>query len=238
MSRFPFLLMNTTKIEGFTMSTTNHNCNSTNQTEWTYKVDKQSYTTQTPELSGRDILTRAGKPQAEQYILIQKGHGQPREIGLNETIDLSQPGVEQFRTIQRECKEGYASRNDFELPTDDIACLNSLGLLWETVKEANVMRVVIYGYPVPPGYNHNTVDLYLRLPDTYPDSQIDMVYVNPPLNLINNKVIKALASENFDGRPWQRWSRHRVSPLNWRPDIDGIETHLALVNDWFYKEVG
>lgn len=210
---------------------------SQNPTSWTFKVDKETFTSPTPQLQGRDILIQAGKENVDQYILILKGHGQPREIGQNECIDLSQPGVEQFRTILRECREGYAGRRDFTLPAEDEAFLNNMGLSWEAVIEKNVMRIVIYNYPIPDGYNHSVVDLYLRIADTYPDSQIDMAYLNPALVLSSNKAIKAIATEHFDGKVWQRWSRHRLSPNDWRPGIDGIETHLALVSSWFQKEV-
>ena len=36
----------------------------------------------------------------------------------------------------------------------------------------------------------------------------------------------------IDGTPWQRWSRHRTSQNPWRPGVDGIPTHLALVEHW------
>lgn len=102
--------------------------------------------------------------------------------------------------------------------------------------ENRVQRLLIYGFPVPPGYTQATVDLYLRIESGYPDAQIDMVYVYPPLTKTNGSSIAALASEQFDNRTWQRWSRHRTAAHPWRPGLDNVDTHLGLVAAWFTQE--
>lgn len=205
--------------------------------QWRFKVDKQPFELDRHEVTGREILTKAGKTPVEQFLLIQTGHGAPREIELNEPVDLSVPGIEHFRTIPRECREGLQGRRRFQLPEEDVAFLDSLGLEWETVIEGKVMRLVVYGYPIPAGYNHREVDLYLRIDATYPDTQIDMVYFHPALALTSGRGIGALATESFDGKNWQRWSRHRQSPSDWRLGVDNVESHLALVNSWLAKEL-
>jgi hypothetical protein len=101
---------------------------------------------------------------------------------------------------------------------------------------APVQRVVIYGVPVPAGYNHSQVSMYFKIEGLYPDTQIDMVYVHPPLARTDGQPINNLAEEQFDGKTWQRWSRHRTNANPWRPGIDNLETHFTLVPEWFRQE--
>ena len=203
---------------------------------WTYRVDKATLTSDHPDLTGREVLIKAKKIPPEKYLLILSGHGHPREIGLDDPVDLSVPGIEQFRTIPRECREGQACRRHFRLPVEDEVFLDGTGYTWETVLEGQIMRVIINAYPLPPGYNHTHVDLHLRIEATYPDTELDMVYVHPDLSLVCGRGIKNLSTDSFDGKVWQRWSRHRQQAAAWRQGVDCLETHLALVDSWFAKE--
>jgi hypothetical protein len=132
-------------------------------------------------------------------------------------------------------------RRHFRLPAEDEAYLDSTGLQWETVIEAAgsqaVRRLVIYGFPIPSGYNHASVDLFLRIEPLYPDTQIDMVYFLPALQKSSGGTIGALSSEPFDNKQWQRWSRHRTAQNPWRPGIDCVETHLQQVKSWLTREL-
>ena len=87
------------------------------------------------------------------------------------------------------------------------------------------------------GYNHPSVDISLRIEPPYPDVQIDMVFVSPALARQDGKPIGALAEEAFDGKVWQRWSRHRTASNPWRPGVDNVETHMVLVGEWFRHEL-
>ena len=51
------------------------------------------------------------------------------------------------------------------------------------------------------------------------------------------KAIQALSPENFDGKTWQRWSRHRTQVNLWRPGVDGLATQYALVQEWLEREL-
>lgn len=134
--------------------------------------------------------------------------------------------------------ESWTPRRDFRLPTDDAAFLDASGYRWETVADGRGRRLVIYDVEVPDGYTVTTVDLNLRIDGGYPDTQIDMVYVHPPLAKTNGGAIGALSADQFDGRLWQRWSRHRTAANPWRPGLDNVETHISLVQFWFAREVG
>ncbi len=128
-------------------------------------------------------------------------------------------------------------RRQFELPEEDIAALNGLGLDWETVKEGQVTWLVLPRYTVPSGYNHLVVSAALRIPPTYRDTQIDMVNFFPALALSSGRAIRQLSDVQFDGKTYQQWSRHRTNENPWRPDIDGVGTHLLLVRDWLLREL-
>jgi len=127
-------------------------------------------------------------------------------------------------------------RRQFRLPETDEEYLEIRGLPWETVLENNVMRVVLYDFTVPQGYNQEKVSVNLRIESSYPDSQIDMAYFHPPLARLDCRPINAIANDQFDSKMWQRWSRHRTSNNPWRPGIDCIETHLHLVEEWLDRE--
>lgn len=78
----------------------------------------------------------------------------------------------------------------------------------------------------------------MRIERTYPDTQIDMVYLFPAVEKVSGGAIKAICNDKFDGKDWQRWSRHRTSLNPWRAGVDNLETHLMLIGEWLEKEVG
>ena len=60
-----------------------------------------------------------------------------------------------------------------------------------------------------------------------------MVYVHPALARADGREIAAISNDDFDGRQWQRWSRHRTGENPWRPGVDNLATHFGLVEHWF-----
>jgi hypothetical protein len=131
----------------------------------------------------------------------------------------------------------WTPRRQFRLPRPDEEFLDAMGLPWETVAIENARRLLVYGFPVPRGYGRDVVDLFLRLDPGYPDVQIDMVYFHPALAKVDGDTIAALSTERFDDKTWQRWSRHRTRANPWRPGLDTVETHLALVQEWLRREI-
>lgn len=124
---------------------------------------------------------------------------------------------------------GTKVRRDFKLPEEDVDCLDALAYKWETVVDGGTKWLIVYGYPIPDGYNHRTADLALRIPPSYPDDQIDMVYFSPGLALTNGRTIRQLSASTIDGKPYQQWSRHRTGANPWRAGLDGVGTHLLQV---------
>lgn len=71
------------------------------------RVDKTKFTVEVTGMTGREILTLAGKTPAEQYKLTKKMHGgAARTIGLDEKVDFTEPGVERFMTLKLDQTEG------------------------------------------------------------------------------------------------------------------------------------
>lgn len=70
-------------------------------------IDKGHHETTNPTPTGRDILNLAGRAPVEQFGLYLKEKGQqPKRIGLNEIVDLREPGTERFVTLPLDQTEG------------------------------------------------------------------------------------------------------------------------------------
>lgn len=71
------------------------------------RIDKERYVVSSPCLSGRELLSLAGKAPVEQYQVFQKLRGgELDEIGLDEKADFTKPGVERFVTLPLDQGEG------------------------------------------------------------------------------------------------------------------------------------
>lgn len=208
-----------------------------NDKPYKLKIGNQVHEFNCSEITGNQILDLAGKSH-EPSVIYQKQTGGGRAvIGGDDVVDLRDPGIEKFVVIPLDQTEGYSSRNQFLLPPGDLEYLENTGLRWETTIEGAIRRVVIYDYPICDGYNRTAVDVNLRIGASYPDEQIDMVYVHPPLERKDGRSISALAQDTFDGKVWQRWSRHRTPMNPWKPGEDDISTHLVCVDEWFRREL-
>lgn len=128
-------------------------------------------------------------------------------------------------------------RREFSLPAEDMEWLEGCGSAYDLAAEASVLRVVLHDFAVPAGYNVSAVDVNVRIDPGYPDAQIDMAYFFPTLSLQSGRAIRATSSDSFAGKEWQRWSRHRTPSNPWRPGIDGLGTHFALVQEWLAQEL-
>jgi len=76
-------------------------------TAYRIKVNGEAFILHDPRPTGRAILTLAGLLPAERYKLRGKVAGHPlRKVGLDEIVDLQQPGVEKFKALPRDQTEG------------------------------------------------------------------------------------------------------------------------------------
>ncbi|WP_322034406.1 multiubiquitin domain-containing protein [Burkholderia sp. BCC1970] len=201
------------------------------------RIDKQYYVVDVPHMTGEQILGLAGKTSAG-YLLSEKVHGQMRPVAPNETVDFVARGVERFATIPKEVQEGEGPvRADFAVLDEDAEFLNGKGYAWEAVAQHDGKRIVVRGFEPPQGYAPAKVDMFVILPQGYPDTQIDMVYFYPALARNDGKPIRSLVTNDFEGKSWQGWSRHRTANSPWRQGIDNVGTHLMLVDDFLRAEL-
>lgn len=130
-----------------------------------------------------------------------------------------------------------ALRRDFDLLPEDRQFLDDYGLDWETIADGS-QWVLIHGFPSQhEGYVQSHVTIAVRLETGYPNTALDMVYVNPPLARKDGQPIGATdARQVIAGEAFQRWSRHRTAQHPWKPGQDGISTHIFLIEDWFFRE--
>jgi hypothetical protein len=128
-------------------------------------------------------------------------------------------------------------RREFQLPQADESFVNTLGRPWETVIDGSVRWLLIHDRVVPTGYTVATVSEAYRIDTGYPDTQIDMVYFQPSLQLSSGKTIGALSTQQISGSTWQRWSRHREPSFPWRPGVDDLSSHVLLVDHWLDREL-
>ena len=71
------------------------------------RIDKEKYTVDVSSMTGRELLTLAGKTPVTSYMISQKLHGgEASEIGLDEKADFTAPGVERFMTLKLNHTDG------------------------------------------------------------------------------------------------------------------------------------
>ena len=165
---------------------------------------------------------------------------EPRAVGLNDVVNLDQPGIERLWLRPRQVDNGACGplRREFSLLSKDEAFLATTGLRWETILDGERRWCLIENYAVPSGYNVGNCRLALEIPLAYPAAQIDMFYCNPPLSLQGGAIPPATeARETVAGVMFQRWSRHRSAATQWSPATDNLVTHLGLVDEALGREV-
>ena len=103
------------------------------------------------------------------------------------------------------------------------------GIGFEEHEEHGQKAVIVKEFGLPPGrFDAPAADILILLPSGYPDCPPDMFYTLPWLKLATSSRYpnRADVSFEFQGRCWQRWSRHNNE---WRTGVDGIWTMLKRV---------
>ncbi|TWI64378.1 multiubiquitin [Pseudoduganella lurida] len=164
-----------------------------------------------------------------------------REVQLDDVIDLTTPGIEKLRLTPKDVDNGEASPSavrQFRLLPSDETYLDSNHPEWMAIVENGRQWLLLPTYDMPTGYLTSATSLAVEVPQTYPMTQLDMFYVNPPATLASGATIPATEMmETIQGLPYQRWSRHRGGRSQWRPGIDNVISHLALVEAALLKEI-
>ncbi|HWM62842.1 MAG TPA: E2/UBC family protein [Solirubrobacterales bacterium] len=114
------------------------------------------------------------------------------------------------------------------LSEGDEAYLEGRGFEYEVIPESQMFSLVIRGFRLPVGYQPEVVDLLLRLPGGFPDAAPDMFWTHPIVSYVGGGAPPASDVRlDYNGRTWQRWSRHLA--LAWRPGVDNLQTYLRLI---------
>ena len=206
-----------------------------------FKIDGIMYEVEAQFITGREILALAQKSPS-QYDVGYKVHGHDvRIIGLDESVDLADPGLEKFITIQNghtDGEEGPSGPFPFAFTEEDQSFADRHPGSVERVSEGNMNWVLIHDMDVPEGYNVGKVTAAIMLPVGYPTCGLDMVYFYPELSLTSGKAIHAAeARQIIQGKSYQRWSRHFTPQAPWRPGVDCLETYYAMIQGWLRREV-
>lgn len=206
--------------------------------KYQYKVDDVEFISETETLTGREILEKAGKMPAKDFILRQKLKGTWTTVELNDKVNFTEPGIEKFKTLPTDQTEGETKslRRDFVLLEEDQEFLDSLGLPWEAIKVGHVNWVLVQEYDIVEGYNISKATLGIRMDAGYPTAQLDMVYFYPKLTRADGQPIGGLTDFTLEGKVFQQWSRHRTAANPWRPGLDNLSTHYPLAQIWLFHE--
>lgn len=128
-------------------------------------------------------------------------------------------------------------RRQFDLPAGDSEYLDATGLEWETIVDGGARWLLVHDRPTHPAFTPATALLALNIVPDFPDGALDMVWFFPPVAPVDGRAVRALSTQQIDGRQFQRWSRHRTSENPWRPGLDDVAAHLLLVDHWLAREV-
>lgn len=70
------------------------------------RIDRQPHVVNVTCMNGRQLLEIAGKCDVTKWKIFQKLCGQMQEIGLDEDVCFTTPGVEKFKTMPLDQTEG------------------------------------------------------------------------------------------------------------------------------------
>lgn len=178
-----------------------------------------------PSISGKVLKALAGVPTDTYDVYLEvRGGGQDILIRDTDLIDLSKPGIERFITLIRDTTEGQML-----LPETDHLYLGTHDIQTEMIKDGPHTAIVLKQVKLPEGkFNHSRVDVLVTLPPGYPDVAPDMFFCDPWVTLTSLGRYPTCADQAyaFQGRNWQRWSRHNSS---WRAGIDGLHTMIKRI---------
>jgi hypothetical protein len=113
----------------------------------------------------------------------------------------------------------------------DLKLLQEQGFLATANREppnGNQIYIIFDKYPLPKGWNKTETRLLLMTDISYPNSKLDMFWVDPGLQLNGGKVPQAGETiETHLGQQWQRFSWH---VQKWNPAVDNLISYLGTVD--------
>lgn len=210
---------------------------------WKLLVQGVLLTFDTPQITVRDALVKAGLDPDQGWTAILKFVGAPKEsVQLHDTIDLSRKGIEKLWLRPDQVNNGEVQNpvnRAFQLRSEDENYLALRSESTETIVDGDNRWFILHGYNLPEGYRQKVVDIAVLMPPSYPAAQLDMFFCSPHLSLESGRPIPQTQSrQTIAGVSYQRWSRHRSGATAWNPAKDSLISHIALIEDAIAREVG
>lgn len=94
--------------------------------------------------------------------------------------------------------------------------------------DGNQIFIIFEKYRLPDGWNKKETRLLLITDVSYPNSKLDMFWVDTDLRLNGDRIPQAGGTiETHLGQQWQRFSWH---VQKWNPAVDNVITYLGTVD--------
>jgi hypothetical protein len=184
------------------------------------------------DMTAQDIL-KAGDYGPDYQLFMLRGEGDPTGGQLLAPTDVVLvAGGMHFRAIPGNATFGSAreaalSSVGNELLEEDLARLHGQGFRFEIVCAGAEVGIVVHDVRLPDGvYSRRSTDMLLKTTVLYPQSEMDMFWVQPEVLLASGAEPVATNLEVHFGRTWRRFSWHRNCP--WVPGRDDLLTHLEF----------
>ena len=180
-------------------------------------------------------MIAASQPATAMERILARGF---RPSALARSADITRIAEAPSDSADDEPADGLGGRRDFQLLESDEVGLAARGLKWETIDDNGRRWLLIREFQLPAGFSVPSTTIALDIPPSYPSGEIDMFYCCPHLTRQGGGTIaQADVPQNVAGVSFQRWSRHRGGGSPWRPGVDNVLTHLALVEAALLREV-
>jgi hypothetical protein len=198
----------------------------------TILINNRTFVAPKPVMTGREIKQLAGEPAGGWLILSsprrERGEND-RQVQDSELIEL-RLGMH-FRIMLPASFGGADSGIPPQLE-NDVIILQKEGFEVTTIRnstEGSRIYVLFNNYKLPRGWNKATTKLLLITDISYPNSKVDMFWVDADLRLADGgKVAQSAGTiETYLDQPWQRFSWH---VQRWNPALDNVITYLATVD--------
>jgi hypothetical protein len=203
------------------------------------KINRDKFEVEQETITGSEIIRLINKDPKTHRVRMFTSNGK-MIIKNDEEVDLTACGVERFVVEPLDCTEGFIISTPFkQLLSEDFNYLKShsnVDFITDGAGQNGTSWLIIRSFPIPKGYNVETADIAFFVPVNYPAGGLDMIYFYPHLRRIDGKPIGALASQNIEGKEYQRWSRHRTQLNRWDHETDNLESHIDLMMNCLIDE--
>jgi hypothetical protein len=180
-----------------------------------------------------DLILRAGDygPDYDLFLLRDEHDaGSGAKLERSESLDARSgmhfraiPGNAMFGGIPSATTAGVQNL----LLEEDLRRLSEQGFDHELLIQWPDIGIVVRDVPLPDGiFSRTATDMLLKTTALYPQSEMDMFWVEPELVLATGMEPVATNLEMHFGRAWRRFSWHRNCP--WIPGRDDLLTHLEF----------